>query len=293
MYEIREGFLEISGWKIWYSIAGEDKEGTPLLCLHGGPGAPHDYLKPLERLSDERPVILYDQLGCGNSDNPHDVNFFTVEKYVSELESVIKALKLSKVHIMGQSWGSILAASYYLDKKPAVVESMIFSGPVMSMKMFEEDQRRLLADMPKDFREIIYSCEESGNYSEHEYECAMAAYYKKHLCRIYPWPESMDKTMEKLAHEVYEYMQGPSEFTVTGTLKGLDLTGRLSELDLPVLYTCGEFDECMPETTKYYHKNTPGSKMAVFKGASHMHHLEKQNQYLAVISEFLSRAERS
>jgi proline iminopeptidase len=291
MDKIKEGYIDISGWKLWYSIAGADKEGIPLLCLHGGPGAPHDYLKPLEKLSDERPVIFYDQIGCGNSDKPNDLSYFTVENYIDELETVREALNLSEVHIMGQSWGSTLAASYYLDRKPAGVISLTFSGPVMSMKMFEKDARRLLEEMPDDLKKIIYDCEKSGNFLDPAYEKAMEVFYSRHVYRMKPWPDAMNKTIEKLGHEVYKYMQGPSEFTVTGTLKGLDLTDRLSELDLPVLYTCGEFDECTPETTKYYHRNTPGSKMAVFKGASHEHHLEKQNQYLAVLSEFLSRTD--
>lgn len=66
----KEGFVTVEGGKIWYRIAGKESSGIPLLIVHGGPGATHDYLLNLETLSNERPVIFYDQLGCGNADHP-------------------------------------------------------------------------------------------------------------------------------------------------------------------------------------------------------------------------------
>jgi proline iminopeptidase len=90
----REGFVSVTGGRVRYRVAGADKKGTPLLALHGGPGAPHDYLETLAALADERPVVFYDQLGCGGSDNPIDASLWTIERYAAELRQVREALGL-------------------------------------------------------------------------------------------------------------------------------------------------------------------------------------------------------
>src|SRR6266498_302131 len=106
-----EGHISVPGGKVWYKIVGKRK-AVPLIVIHGGPGYPHFYLKPLEDLSNEREVIFYDQLGCGNSACPDNKNLWTVERFVDELETVITTLALEQYHILGQSWGAALAISY-------------------------------------------------------------------------------------------------------------------------------------------------------------------------------------
>lgn len=150
MKGVREGYIDVPGGRIWYRMAGIGGKGAPLLVLHGGPGAPHDYLEPLEVLADERPVVFYDQLGCGNSDKPDDPSLWTIARHVAEIECVRKALGLERVHILGQSWGSMLAVDYMLTKKPAGVMGLIFSGPCLSASRFAADQRANLSRMPEE-----------------------------------------------------------------------------------------------------------------------------------------------
>lgn len=289
--DVREGFIGVTGGKVWYRIVGVHKKGIPLLMLHGGPGAPHDYLEPIEPLSDERPVVFYDQLGCGNSDRPKNTSLWTVERFVGEVAQVRQALKLDRVHILGQSWGALLAIDYLITKKPDGVASLILSGPLVSSSRFAADAKAYVKDLSADMQKAIHDSEVSGNFSTPEYEAAMMAYYKKHVCRLDPWPDCVNSTFEKLGQEVYNHMWGPSEFTVTGTLINYDLTGRLGEVNIPTLFTSGQYDEVPPETTKYYQSMLPGSEMVVFEGASHMHHIERQEQYLEVVRDFLKRAE--
>ena len=106
-----EGFIDVPGGRVWYRVVGSGS-GTPLLLLHGGPGVPSYYLKPLMALADERPVIFYDQLGCGHSDRPADSTLWTIDRYVEELDQVRRTLGLSQVHLLGHSWGTILANEY-------------------------------------------------------------------------------------------------------------------------------------------------------------------------------------
>jgi proline iminopeptidase len=289
---VREGYVPVSDGRVWYRITGAEQPGIPLLCLHGGPGAPHDYLVTLEGFADERPVVFYDQMGCGNSERPRDPAHWTIGQFVEELAAVREELELSPLHLLGQSWGTILAVEYVLRKKPGVVVSLILSGPVMSFPRFIEDQREALSRMPREQQQVIARAEARGDFSSPAYLDAMMDFYRQHLYRLHPWPEAMNLTMEKLDHAVYEYMQGPSEFTVTGTLRDYDLVDRLGELSLPVLYTCGEYDECTPSATEYYHLRTPRSEYVVFRGASHEHHLEKPDEYLRVVGDFMRRVER-
>jgi proline iminopeptidase len=287
----REGYLSVNGGKIWFRIAGTAAGGIPLLLLHGGPGAPHDYQEPLEQLSDERPVIFYDQLGCGNSDRPLDKSLWTIGHFVEEIETVRRELGLERLHILGQSWGSMLAVDYMLSRSPRGILSLILSGPCLSASRWESDQRAYLGELPEEARKAIYSAEASGNFDSPEYQQAMTLYYNRYVCRLDPWPECLSRAFQKFGSDVYKYMWGPSEFTVTGTLKGFERAGRLKEIKVPVLFTCGRFDEATPATTAYYQSMLPGSEMAIFEGASHSHHLEKTGEFIRVVRDFLSRAE--
>lgn len=289
--KVVEGYIPVTGGKIWYKIVGADKKTPPLLALHGGPGASHDYLEPLEALSDERPVIFYDQLGCGNSDKPSDISLWTIERFVNELEQVRTYLGLDKMHLLGQSWGTMLAVDFMLTKKPKGVMSLILSGPCLSSSRFASDQKVYLLELSDTLQKIISESEVSGCFDSKEYQDAMMAYYKTHVCRLDPWPDCLNRTFEKLGHEVYEQMWGPSEFTITGTLKGYERVNLLKEISVPTLFTCGRYDEATPSTTAYYHSMLPGSEIVIFEGASHEHHLEKIGEYLEVVRSFINKAE--
>lgn len=252
---------------------------------------PHDYLEPLEALSDERPVIFYDQLGCGNSDIPEDIALWTVERFVDEFGVVISSLGLKEVHILGQSWGTMLAVDYLLARGSQGIRSLILSGPCISSRRFISDQREYLLLLPEDLQRTIQECEAKGSFSSQAYQDAMMAYYRLHVCRLDPWPDCMNRAMSKLGHGVYEQMWGQSEFTMTGTLFDYDRSDRLSEINVPVLFTCGRHDVCTPSSTAYYRSRLPGSEMIIFEDASHEHHLERTADYLRVVRDFLTRAE--
>ena len=286
---VQEGTVSFQGRSIWYRIVGADKPGIPLLALHGGPGAPHDYLESIEALADERPVIFYDQLGCGNSDRTNDSTLWTIDYFVEELAAVRKELGLKKVHILGQSWGSMLAVEYILREKPSGIKSLILAGPCMSTDRWVADQANWVSQLPDSLRQVITDCEASGDFAHPAYQEALMVFYHLHVCRLDPWPDCINRTFEKFGQEVYQYMWGPSEFSLTGTLNGWDRTEDLAKIDIPTLFTCGEFDEATPETTEYYHSKMPGSEIHVFMGASHNHHLESQKEFLQVVRDFLFR----
>ncbi|MFH1395759.1 MAG: proline iminopeptidase-family hydrolase [Candidatus Omnitrophota bacterium] len=286
---MKKGLIEVIGGKVWYEIVGEDKNNTPLLVLHGGPGISHDYLEDLKVLADERPVIFYDQLGCGNSDKTSDKNLWQVARYVEELVEVRQFLELENLHILGQSWGTMLAVEYMLTKNPTGIKSLILSGPALSISRWIKDQRAYLKELPKETQECIIECEKNKDFQSEKYQKAIDVYYHKHVCQMDPWPECLDRSLSKMNLDIYEYMCGPSEFTVSGVLKSFERAEDLKNIKPPVLYTCGRYDEATPETTAYYKNLTPNAEMVIFEDASHEHHLEKKEEFIKVVREFLQK----
>jgi len=288
MSEYKEDFVKLSDTKIWYCIYGENSLKTPVIVLHGGPGATHDYLLPLKELAKERQIIFYDQHGSGNSKVPFCSEDYSVLNFVEELNALIKHLKLKDIILLGQSWGSALALEYFDKYLNVNIEKIIFSAPFFSTDIWSHDTKNLIRDLPMDLQEIILFCEEKGDFENENYLKAMDYFYAQHLCRIKPYPQELLKTFEKMSYEVYSYMWGPSEFTITGILKDYCILEKLHHVNIPTLFTCGEFDEAAPESVKYYASIVDKSKIAVFKDASHEHHLEKKEKYLQIVNDFLN-----
>ena len=284
-----EGYMEYMGGRTWYRIINPEKKAIPLILIHGGPAASHFYLEPLEALGNERPVIVYDQQGCGFSDPLPDPAHWTIEFFVGELNQLIRKLDLKRYHLLGQSWGTVVAGEYALTEPKGLV-SIIFAGPVFNVPRFIEDARVLLKGLPEELQEIIYWSEENGIYDA-AYDDAAMEYYKLYVCRLDPWPEPLWKTLEYLNPDIYAYMWGPAEFTVTGTLKDYDLTSELHRIKIPTLFTCGEFDECTPGATKSQQRLVPHSQLKIFKGCAHEVHLEKPEEYNRTVSRFLRKVE--
>lgn len=285
-----KGFVRVTGGRIAYRVAGARKKGVPLIVIHGGPGATHEYLEPLEALADERPVVFYDQLGCGDSDKPDNPRLWTIERYARELGELREALKLDRVHILGHSWGTMIAVDYMLTGRPRGVQSLVLAAPCLSASRWCADQRAHLRRMPESFRRIVRRAEASGEYSSKPYQDAMTQYYKKHVCRLDPWPECVTRSFARLNLDIYGKMWGPSEFTVRGTLKKYERASRLGRLRLPVLFTAGRHDEASPKSAAYYRSKVKGAEFAILEGASHAHHLEKTDEFLRKVRGFLVRS---
>ena len=287
-YPEREGKIAVPGGNVWYKIVNPDAKGVPLLCIHGGPGMPHDYLEPLEELASERPVIFYDQLGCGNSDIPDDIGLWQVERFIVELDTLRQHLGIERCYLLGQSWGSMLAAAYLTqDNTPRGVEAVIFAGPALSAPRFINDTKALVATLPLTTQAIINDCESRGDYENTRYQESLQLFYSLHVCRI-PWPDYALRALNKMGVAEYQYMWGPSEFTATGTLKNFDVTAKLGKIKIPVLLTCGEYDEATPAATEYYQLLLPDARFIVYKNASHMHHAERRVDFLADTRRFLN-----
>jgi len=290
-----EAPIPFRGFETWTRVvgAGEDEGKRPVLCLHGGPGATHWYLEPLEALAGTgRRAVFYDQLGCGASSQPHDPSLWTVELFVDEVAAVRRALGLERVHLFGNSWGGMLAMEVALTQ-PEWLASLVLASSPASIPQWVEETGRLRAQLPEDVQATLTRHEQAGTTGSPEYEEACLVFYRRHVCRLDPWPECVTRTFAELSREVYETMNGPSEFHVTGTLREWSVVPRLGEIRVPALVVSGEHDEATPAISRTVHEAIPGSELVILDGCSHMAHVEQPERYVALLDEFLSRVESS
>ncbi len=285
-----EGTIPVPGGTVRYWVYGDG--GIPLLCLHGGPGMAHDYLDSLVALSDRRAVVFYDQLGCGQSDRPDDPSLWTIERSVAEVAAVCHALGLGRMHLFGNSWGGWLAMQYALDRRPALASLTISSSPPSVPRVVDE-MAVLRRQLPADVEAVITDHEYRGVFNCPEYTAAIMVFYKRHLCRLTPWPPSVERSMGvAFGAGPYLTMWGPSEFgPVTGVLGGWDITDRLGELDMPVLLTVGRHDEMWPSHMEDMCARIPRAELVVFEESSHMAFVEETDAYMATMNRFLDRTE--
>ena len=287
-----EGRIPYAGGETWYRIVGDGEEPgkLPLLCLHGGPGALHDYLEPLESLAGTgRRVVFYDQIGCGRSWVDRPTDFWTVELFVREVQAVRDALGLDRVHVFGSSWGGMLAMEYALTQ-PAGLATLVLSSSPASIPLWAEETDRLRNELPAEVRHVL----DTAELGSPEYEKAQADFYARHVCRIVPNPDCVLRTVAGIAEhpDVYLHMQGPNEFVITGTLKDWDITARLPEIRVPTLITAGRHDEFTPRQAEVVHHGIPGSELVTFEDSSHMQFTEEPERYHDVVAAFLDRVEQ-
>ncbi len=291
-----DGILAFRGHDVWYRIFGEreDPGRLPLLVLHGGPGATHQYLEPLSELARYgRRVIFYDQVGCGRSSRPTDPDFYSTELFVDELATVRERLGLARVHLLGQSWGGMLAMQYAIDR-PAGLASIIVADSPADMGQWVAEANRLRAELPPEVAATLARHEAAGTTNDPAYLAAVDVFYRKHVCRLDPWPEPFARTAAALANDglVYNVMNGPSEFHVVGKLKSWSILDRLGAIAVPTLLLSGAYDEATPAIVGAIQARIPRAEWILFEHSSHTPHLEEPAAFNAAVRAFLSGVEQ-
>jgi proline iminopeptidase len=282
--ESREWRLAVPDGSIWYKVSGTGA-GTPVMLLHGGPGYSSYYLKSLEGLGPDRKVVRYDQLGGGKSDGLSDTAQFNIPHFVRELDSLRAHLGYDKVHLYGHSWGTILAVEYYRTH-PAHVVSLTLASAALDIPAWEANAKKLVKTLPDSERRAITRREAEKKFDAPDYQAALADFYSRYVWR-HPVEADLDSTLKQANQGIYNYMQGPSEFTIVGTLKHYDARPFLKSIKVPTLYTVGEFDEANPEIVRGFARLTPGAKVEVIPGAAHITPWDNAQRNLEVVRDFL------
>ncbi len=286
-------FLDVEGYKIYVRTFGAAHRERTLLCVHGGPGATHDYLLPLADLARHGyRVVFYDALGCGRSDLPAGTGLFTFEHDLKVLDAVRRSLDGDRVHLMGSSYGGMLALAYAA-RHSRHLKSLNSTGGLSDVPLAAREMRRLVRGLPARTRATLREYGARGEYLHPAYEAAALEFYRRHVCRLWPWPAEVASSLVRISRPVYNTMNGPNEFTIVGNTKDIDFTSDLRRISVPSLVIHGRYDEVTPVVGERIHRAIPGSLFHVFPRSSHLSFWEQRPEYLRLVAGFLGMAERA
>jgi proline iminopeptidase len=297
IYKMQEGFVDAHGALIYYEIIGQ---GAPLMIVHGGPGASHDYLMPyLLPLVRTNQIIFIDERGSGRSEKLEDATQYTVENMVEDVESVRVALHLGKISLMGHSYGGVLAQAYAF-KYQQNLTHLILGGTFYSTTEMNKVLAAEKQSMPKDALSKLQKLEkgglfgkgkdwEKGRYPEDYAKLAWGDGYFPYLYQKRP-----DGNYDPLSGnttnswDLYREMWGSNgEFVIDGNLKSVEYLDKLSTIHVPTLLICGDHDESNPSLSRTMNEKIAGSKLVVVPQAGHMAFVDQPNFYIKALTEFL------
>jgi len=286
----REERVPVEGGNIYVRINGDLANGRPpLVMVHGGPGSSHWYFLNATALADERAVILYDQLDSGRSDCPGKPTNWRIERFVDELEAIRAHLAVPRWHVLGTSWGGLVALEYGARRYPALA-GLVLQSPLISTARWLEDANRLKDAMPPEIRDLLYLCDTPGAASEADCARADAAFHHRHIQLADPPPEIAayrSAAPRSFSPGIYNHMWGRAEFTATGTLKDYDGIPLLARLDgQRTLLVTGEADEAIPATVEAFARMA-GAEFAVVPAAAHFAMNDNPHAYLAILRPWL------
>ena len=280
-------------YKVWTKRVGAGP--ITLLTLHGGPGFGHEYFECFEDFLPQAGVefYYYDQLDSHYSDQPNDESLWSVERFTDEVEEVRKGLGLTNFYLYGQSWGGMLAIEYAL-KYPAGLKGLVISNMTASIPSYEAYAKTLRAALPAEVRAVMDKHEAKGDYQSPEYQEAIFAHvYSRHICRLDPWPEPAERAL-RLKHfneRVYNYLQGPNEFVITGKYKDWDRWKDLPRITAPTLVMGGRHDTMNPEDVRREGALIPRSRTHICPNGSHFSLYDDQQDYMRTLTGFLKDVE--
>ncbi len=285
----KEGHALVNGYRLYWRIVGDPGSSGTLVALHGGPGATHDYLLALSDLAqDGYRVVYYDQLGCGRSELARDDREYSIDRDVADLERLRCVLGLGRFHLLGSSYGGLLAIAYAL-AHPGPIATLVSASGLVDVPLASREMQRLKRELPPAVVDALERHERTGDYRHPEYLSAVQEFYRRHLCRLPVWPPEVTYSLEHISQPKYGRMNGPNEFTILGTIRDYDASGRLGELGMPTLFTAGRFDEVTPLVARSMHEKVPGSELEIFEESSHTAFWEERERYHGVLRRFLDR----
>lgn len=285
-------------FNVWTKRIGNNPS-MKLLLLNGGPGATHEYFECMENFlpAEGIEIIYYDQLGCGNSDNPKDTGMWDLPRYVEEVEQVRSALNLTKdnFYLLGHSWGGILAMQYAL-KYQDHLKGLVISNMMSSCPDYGKYAENVLAkQMDPAVLDTIRSIEAKKDFANPKYmELLMPNFYAKHVLRmpLDQWPEPVTRSLGKTNQSLYVTMQGPSEFGIAGKLESWDVKKLLPTIKVPTLTIGGTFDTMDPEHMKWMSTQVQKGRYLLCPKGSHMSLYDDQDVYMKGLVSFMKDVDK-
>ncbi len=284
------GFVRAAGHRLFYQSVGDGNRGV-VLCLHGGPGATHELMRPFTALAQFGfRVVLYDQFGCGRSQRPPDYRGLTIEGLADEADAVRVALDLGRCHLLGFSFGGALALQTIL-RHPQGYRSLIVGSGYASREEMHDGVRRLVSKLPKRERETIVRCEGRGELSNPRYLRAVAEFNRRHLSDLEVVPIDLLLAGQHFNPDLATALHGPDLLTgrTSGAMATWDVRDQLGRIHVPTLITVGRRDSVTPGCAGRLHRGIRGSKLVVFHESGHDCVYKEQDRYLATVRDFLEQ----
>ncbi|THH21390.1 hypothetical protein EW146_g148 [Bondarzewia mesenterica] len=256
---------------------------------------PYPFLVPHADLSISHgiPVVFYDQIGCGRSTHLPEKSkeFWTVDFFKDELDNLLAHLGVAgEFDLFGHSWGGMLAAEYAATRQPRGLRRLVLADTPASMELWEAAAEKLLARFPSELRDMLKRHEREGTTDAEEYQEGVMKFYRKHVCKVDPWPQEIIEAIEESERDetVYHAMWGPSEFYVTGSLKKWSIIDQIHTISYPTLLINGAEDEAQDESVTPFVRKLPKVKWVQFAGSSHTPFYEEKERYITVVDQFLT-----
>ncbi len=296
-YKIEDGYVDANGLLIYYTSFGQ---GSPLVILHGGPGASHDYFLPyLAPLARHNRLIFIDERGSGKSQKLDDPAGYTVENMVEDVEAVRRELNLGRIALLGHSYGGVLAQAYALKYQQNLSKLILCSTFYSTSKMNEVFQKQLAAMTPE-LRNRIQSLEkaglfghgkpwEQGRYPEDYMKAAWGEGYHPYIYQRHPDPNEDPIAQGNMSWDLYREMWGShGEFVIDGNFKSVEYGERLSTIRVLTLITAGDHDESDPSLARYMSDKIVGSKLASMPQSGHMTFVDQPELFIKTVDTFLA-----
>jgi len=274
-------------YKVWTKKMGSGP--IKVLLLHGGPGFTHQYLEAMESFLPEAGIEMYyyDQLGCGNSDKPADTSLWNTPRFVEEVEDVRKALGLENFVLYGQSWGGMLSIEYAL-KYQHNLRGLVISNMTAGIQSYLRRLNEITLQLPPAKQARLAALEAAQDYDNPEYTSLMMDdLYPLAICRCKPWPESVTRAFRDASMEVYNTMQGKSEFVVTGYFKDWERWDDLHKITVNTLTLGADYDTMDPADIRKMAELMPNATAAICPNGSHLAMWDDQAIYFEHLLKFL------
>lgn len=167
--------------------------------------------------------------------------------------------------------------------------SLVLASTSASIPQFVAQTELLVRDLPEPHCTILRDYGAQLRYEEPEYLVSAQEFYRRHLCRLDPWPTVLADSMDEEAkNQSYAVLSGPNDLIVTGKIRRWDRGNDLGQLTMPTLVTCGRYDAITPPCSETIAAGAPAASLVVFEESAHVPHLEEPELYAATVDAFVA-----
>ncbi|KAJ8125149.1 hypothetical protein O1611_g8492 [Lasiodiplodia mahajangana] len=272
----------------WYKVIGDlGSDAIPLIVVHGGPGACHEYLLPLTDLASSMPLVFYDQIGNGRSthlrDKDGDEAFWSPDLFIDELQNLLRHLGLTErpINVYGHSWGGMFTAQWAARPGAANLHRFVIASSLASMDAWRIGITSLRNQLPDEVQKVLGQAEKDMDFESQEYQDAVEVFYKRHLSLARPWPaEEVQAALNWFSEDptTYGTMYGPSELYVSGSLRDWTCIPELGNINATTLLINGAQDEAQDVAMRPFFDNIKKVKWVTLENAAHFAHVDQRER---------------